>query len=113
MHLNYARNERARFGEAAVNKMFRNDKFSQWLGIEIWEIKPGSCDLKMFVRDEMLNGFDILHGGVTFSMADSALAFASNSHGRLSVVIEANMSFPKSAKTGDVLNRHCNRIKFE
>lgn len=89
--------------ETAVNKMFSNDKFSQWLGIEIWDIKPGSCVLKMFVRDEMLNGFNILHGGVTFSLADSALAFASNSHGRLSVVIDANMSFPKSAKTGDVL----------
>lgn len=89
--------------QSSVNKMVMHDKFSQWLGIEVLDVKPGACMLKMPVREEMLNGFNILHGGVSFSLADSALAFASNSHGRLSVAIDANMSFPKAAVVGDVL----------
>ncbi len=86
-----------------VNAMLENDKFSAWLGIELIDIKPGSCILKMMVKKDMLNGFDILHGGVTFAMADSALAFAANSHGRKSVSIEASMSYIESCKEGDIL----------
>lgn len=86
-----------------VNTMFDQDWFSQWLGIERVEVKEGSCILKLKVRKEMLNGFQILHGGITFSLADSALAFASNSHGRKSVSIEASMSYITSAKEGDIL----------
>jgi acyl-CoA thioesterase len=89
--------------KAVVDKMFTNDQFSQWLGIEVIEVKPGYCLLKMEVRDEMLNGFKILHGGVTFSLADSALAFASNSYGRKSVSIEANMSYTGQVEEGDIL----------
>lgn len=89
--------------QKVVNKMLENDKFSAWLGIELVEIKPGTCTLKMAVKKDMLNGFDILHGGVTFAMADSALAFAANSHGRKSVSIEASMSYVAACKEGDVL----------
>ncbi len=56
-----------------VNKMFDKDAFSQWLGIEIIEVKDGYCELKMTVRKEMLNGFQIAHGGIAYSLADSAL----------------------------------------
>jgi acyl-CoA thioesterase len=86
-----------------VDAMFDNDWFSQWLGIERIEVKPGKCILRMTIRKEMLNGFNILHGGITFSLADSALAFASNSYGKKSVSIEASMSYIGQVKEGDVL----------
>jgi len=86
-----------------VDKMFDNDLFSQWLGIERMIIETGHCKLKMKVRKEMLNGFGILHGGVTFSLADSALAFASNAHGRMAVALEASISYPVKAVVGDEL----------
>jgi acyl-CoA thioesterase len=88
---------------AVQKKMFDQDWFSQWLGIQCLEMKLGYCKLSMLVRKEMLNGFQIIHGGVTFSLADSALAFAANSHGRVSVSIEASMSYLQSAKEGDTL----------
>jgi len=86
-----------------VDKMFDEDRFSQWLGIERILIEQGHCILKMTIRKEMLNGFGIAHGGVCFSFADSALAFASNAHGRLSVALDCSISFPVAVKEGDVL----------
>ena len=78
--------------EEIVDKMLGNDSFSQWLGIELLEIKPGFCQLKMTVRKEMLNGFKIAHGGITYSLADSALAFASNSHGKHALSIDTSIN---------------------
>ena len=86
-----------------VNKMFDQDAFSQWLGIEIIDISDGCCQLKMTVRKEMLNGFQIAHGGIAYSLADSALAFASNSQGRKSLSVETSISHTVSVKEGDVL----------
>ena len=86
-----------------VDRMFNNDPFSQWLGIERVEDGAGSSVLRMTVRKEMLNGFDIAHGGITYSLADSALAFASNSHGVQSVSIETSISHTKPVKEGDLL----------
>ena len=86
-----------------VNQMYENDAFSKWLGIEILEAAAGSCKLKMPVREEMCNGFGIIHGGVTFSLADSALAFAANAHGRLSVALECSISYPNPVNIGDTL----------
>ena len=86
-----------------VNKMFDQDAFSQWLGIEIIDVSEGFCQLKMTVRKEMLNGFQIAHGGIAYSLADSALAFASNSHGRKSLSVETSISHTVSVKEGDVL----------
>jgi len=83
--------------------MFDKDAFSQWLGIEIIEVKDGYCELKMTVRKEMLNGFQIAHGGIAYSLADSALAFASNSHGRKSLSVETSISHTVSVKKDDVL----------
>lgn len=85
------------------NAMFNNDLFSRWMGIELVKVAAGSCILRMKVRKEMLNGFDILHGGITYSLADSALAFSSNSHGRKSVSIETSISHIESCKEGDIL----------
>ena len=83
--------------------MYDNDAFSQWLGIEVVEVKDGYCELKMTVRKDMLNGFQIAHGGIAYSLADSALAFASNSHGRKSLSVETSISHTVSVKEGDVL----------
>lgn len=88
---------------AIYEQMIQKDNFSQWLGIELMQISVGYCQLQMIVRPEMLNGFGILHGGVSFAFADSAFAFASNSHGRLSVSQQASMTYAKPAKEGDVL----------
>ncbi len=87
----------------AVNYMMENDAFSQWLGIQLLECTEGSVRLSMKVRKEMLNGFYILHGGISFALADSAMAFAANTHGSLSVVTDAHIQFPATAKQGDEL----------
>jgi acyl-CoA thioesterase len=86
-----------------VNQMFQGDAFSKWLGIEIVTVKEGRCELKMTIREEMTNGFNIAHGGITYSLADSALAFASNAHGRKSVSVETSISHTKQCLVGDVI----------
>lgn len=83
--------------------MYDNDWFSQWLGIERVKVEPGICVLRMTIRKEMLNGFGIAHGGITYSLADSALAFASNSHGRMSVSVETSISHTEQLREGDVI----------
>ena len=86
-----------------VNKMFDKDAFSQWLGIEIIEVKNGYCELKMTVRKEMLNGFHITHGGISYSLSDTALAFASNSHGKKCISVETSISHTEYVQEGDIL----------
>jgi acyl-CoA thioesterase len=86
-----------------INTMMANDFFSQWLGVIILEQKEGSCKLSVTIRKDMLNGFGIAHGGITYSLADSALAFASNSKGRKSVSIETSISHLVSLKENDEL----------
>lgn len=86
-----------------VDEMFSKDKFSQWLGIERLEDGLGYSKLKMTIREEMCNGFGIAHGGITYSLADSALAFASNSRGRHAVSVETSISHIKPLFTGDVI----------
>lgn len=86
-----------------IDQMMDKDFFSQWLGIERIAEGLGFCTLKMKVRKEMLNGFGIVHGGITYSLADSAFAFASNSHGRQSVSIETAISHMVALKEGEVM----------
>ena len=88
---------------AIVQQMFKNDAYSQWLGIEIKTVDCGHCTLQMQVTTDMLNGFKIAHGGISYAFADSALAFASNSHGQQAVSIETAISHLKPIKLGDVL----------
>lgn len=83
--------------------MYNNDPFSQWLGIERVEDGVGTSLLRLTVTKEMLNGFGIAHGGITYSLADSALAFASNSYGEQCVSIETSISHTKAVKEGDIL----------
>lgn len=81
--------------------MFENDAFSQWLGIEIVEVKTDFCKLKMTIRKEMTNGFQIAHGGIAYSLADSALAFASNTHGKQAFSIDTSINHFEMLKEGD------------
>ncbi|MEE9439429.1 MAG: hotdog fold thioesterase [Saprospiraceae bacterium] len=84
-------------------KMYDKDAFSQWLGIEIIHIKNDDCKLKMIVRKDMLNGFGIAHGGITYAFADSALAFVSNALGNQAVSIETSISHTKKVVVNDIL----------
>jgi len=86
-----------------VNDMLQKDLFSQWLGISIIEIKEGYSKIKMTVRPEMINGFGIIHGGITFSLADSAFAFACNNRNVLSVALDTSINFLKPVQLNDVL----------
>lgn len=86
-----------------VDRMFNNDPLSQWLGIERLQDGPGISVLRMVVRSEMLNGFSIAHGGISYSLADSALAFASNAHGIQAVSIETSIAHVAQARVGDIL----------
>ena len=89
--------------EKVVSKMIEHDEFSRWLGISVLEIQPGYSKIEMKIRKEMLNGFHTCHGGVTFSFADSALAFASNNYGRVAVALETSLAFPAPVYKDDVL----------
>ena len=86
-----------------VNKMMLDDRFSQWLGIEVIEIREGYSRIQMTVRPEMLNGLGIVHGGVAFSLADSAFAFACNNRNNLSVALDTSINFIKPVHVDDVL----------
>ena len=93
----------ARLARDIVNQLMGADAFSQWLGIEILEAHAGHAVIRMTVRDEMVNGFGTSHGGIVFSLADSAFAFAINAGGYLSVAIDCVVSFPVAVRPGDVL----------
>jgi acyl-CoA thioesterase len=83
--------------------MLSNDAFSQWLGISLIAVSPGSCELSMQVREEMTNGFNIAHGGITYSLADSALAFAANGYGIQAVSIETAIAHTQPLNAGDII----------
>lgn len=95
---------------AIVQKMMELDEFSRWLGIAVLETGEDHCMLKMTVRKEMLNGFGIAHGGISYSIADSALAFASNSGGRQSLSIETSIAHIKPLHEHDVIYARAKRI---
>lgn len=86
-----------------VNHIIEKDLFSKWLGIEVLEIRQGYSKIKMKIRNEMLNGFGIAHGGVTFSLADSAFAFACNNRNNLSLALDTSINFIKPAHVDDLL----------
>ena len=93
-----------------IDKMISGDAFSEWLGIEILEITTSYCKLKLKVREEMTNGFKIAHGGITYSLADSCLAFAANADGLQAVSIETSISHTKKVNSGDTLTATSKQI---
>jgi acyl-CoA thioesterase len=89
--------------ERVVRGMLAKDAFSEWLGIRALEIAPRRSTVQMLVRPEMVNGFGVSHGGIVYSLADSALAFACNTHGRVTVAIENSIAYPQSVAVGDTI----------
>lgn len=89
--------------ERVVKGMLARDAFSAWLGIEVVEIAPNRSTVRMTVRSEMVNGFGVSHGGIVYSLADSALAFACNTNGKVTVAIENSISYPRPVAVGDII----------
>ena len=86
-----------------VAHMMENDLFSQWLGITLVKIRVGYSKIQMTVRPEMINGLGIVHGGIAFSFADSAFAFACNNRNNLSVALDTSINFLKPVYVNDTL----------
>jgi acyl-CoA thioesterase len=93
-----------------VNHMMENDFFSQWMGVEVLDVKEGYSKIKMTIRKEMVNGFGIVHGGIPFSLADSAFAFACNNRNNLSVALDVTITFTKAVNVGDVLTAEAKEV---
>ena len=93
-----------------VDLMMDHDNFSQWLELEVISINKGFCEARCVARDEMLNGFGILHGGISYSISDSLLAFASNAYGYKCVSIETSISHTRSVKPNEILIARCAEI---
>lgn len=93
-----------------VDHMMENDFFSQWMGVEVLEVREGYSRIRMTIRKEMVNGFGIVHGGLPFSLADSAFAFACNNRNNLSVALDVTITFTKAVNVGDVLTAEATEI---
>jgi acyl-CoA thioesterase len=87
--------------------MLRNDRASKWLGMQVAEVTPGRAVLTMTVRDEMLNGHDICHGGLVATLADSAFAYACNSYDEFTVASGFTIELLAPSHLGDVLSATC------
>ena len=98
-----AADDAQQLAERVVAEMLEHDAFSRWLGLEVTSVAPNAATVRMTVRPEMVNGFGACHGGIAFSLADSALAFASNTHGRVTVSVENSIRYPAPIAPGDVL----------
>ena len=88
---------------ACANRMYRNDKASRALGIEVEIPEPGSAVATMTVREDMANGFDLCHGGLIFTLADTAFAFACNAYDDVTVAGSGTVEFLRPAFVGDEL----------
>jgi acyl-CoA thioesterase len=95
---------------SVVDHMMENDHFSRWLGIEVLDIREGYSHLRMAIRPEMVNGFGTVHGGIPFSFADSAFAFACNNRNNNSVALDVTISFTKAVHVGDVLTAEAKEV---
>jgi acyl-CoA thioesterase len=90
--------------------MFRNDRASKLLGMQIVDVSPGSATLTMTIRDDMLNGHDICHGGLITTLADSAFAFACNSYNELTVASGFSVDLLAPGRLNDVLTARCTEV---
>ncbi len=95
-----------------VDKMMANDAMSQWLGIKIDKIEPGNVELSLTVRPEMVNGFGIAHGSITYALSDTCIAFSSNAHGKQAVSIETSITHLKPVKVGDIIRTKVEEISL-
>lgn len=88
---------------AAADAMWADDRATQAMGMTLVAVTAGCAEIAMTVRDDMVNGHDICHGGFIFALADSAFAFACNSRNLVTVAAGARIDFVRPAKKGDVL----------
>jgi acyl-CoA thioesterase len=95
--------EKNLLASSVVDHMMENDFFSQWMQVNVLEIREGYSKIQMTIRKEMVNGFGIVHGGIPFSLADSAFAFACNNRNNLSVALDVTITFTKAVNVGDML----------
>lgn len=103
--------ERKKISPQEVLKiMLKNDRFSHWMGLDIDDHGKGYCRLHCRIREDMLNGFGTVHGGILFSAADSAFAFACNSHGHITVALDVSITFALPVKAGEVLSVEAREI---
>jgi acyl-CoA thioesterase len=103
-------NDKDQLANSVVSHMMENDYFSQWMGVQVLEVKEGYSRIKMTIRKEMVNGFGIVHGGLPFSLADSAFAFACNNRNNLSVALDVTITFMKAVNVGDTLTAEAKEI---
>ena len=89
--------------ERVASGMMARDMFSQWMGMQIVDVRPRTATVRMTVRPEMVNGFGVAHGAIVFALADSAFAFACNTHGTVTVSIENSVTYPMAVAPGDEL----------
>jgi acyl-CoA thioesterase len=105
-----AENKQDELARNVVTKMMADDKFSQWLGIKVIGIQAGYAKLKMTIREEMMNGLGVIHGGIAFSLADTTFAFACNSRNNLSMALDTSITFTKSLKPGDEITAEAKEL---
>lgn len=105
-----AQEEQVGLAQKVVDRMMRDDAFSQWLGIQVLAVEEGYAKIRMTLRPEMLNGFGVIHGGVMFSLADSAFAFACNNRNNLSMALDTSITFTKSTRPGEVLTAEAKEL---
>jgi acyl-CoA thioesterase len=103
-------NQDGKTADEIVNHMMQHDRFSQWLGVEVLSVKDGYSKIRMTLREEMLNGFGVIHGGIAFSLADSAFAFACNNRNNLSVALDTSITFTKALKPGNVITAEATEL---
>tara|TARA_B100001287_G_scaffold252266_1_gene234109 strand:+ start:11638 stop:12036 length:399 start_codon:yes stop_codon:yes gene_type:complete len=97
--------------ELIINRMLSKDLFSRWLDVKVILIKPGECKLKILISKVMTNGFKIAHGGISYSLADSCLAFAANAKGKIALTKQSSIKHIKQVNEGDKLNAHAIELK--
>ncbi len=102
--------DKDQLANSVVSHMMENDFFSQWMGVEVLEVREGYSRIRMTIRKEMVNGFGIVHGGLPFSLADSAFAFACNNRNNLSVALDVTITFMKAVNVGDILTAEAKEI---
>ncbi|HPV75061.1 MAG TPA: hydroxyphenylacetyl-CoA thioesterase PaaI [Gemmatimonadaceae bacterium] len=101
--MNSPSNDPQRLAERVVEGMMATDALSRWLGLEVVAVAPRHATCRMTVRPEMVNGFGVAHGGIVFSLADSAFACACNTHGTVTVAVDNTITYPAAIHPGDVL----------
>ncbi|EME67993.1 hypothetical protein H261_20649 [Paramagnetospirillum caucaseum] len=102
--------QRQALAERVGAAFLERDTASRLLGIGLDEIRPGYARLSMIVTGDMLNGVGICHGGFTYTLADTAFAYACNAHNRVAVALSCTITYPAAGRQGDRLTAECREI---